>query len=116
MIGLSHFVYLEATVSLIPAYLPNREFFAWLTGAGHIAAGFAVLFGVLPRLAAVLEGIMMGLFALMVWAPKVAAHPTSRFLWTAFLISVAMAAAAQAIAETYEGRAWLVRQPKTVEA
>jgi hypothetical protein len=58
----------------------------------------------------------MGLFALMVWAPKVAAHPTSRFLWTAFLISVAMAAAAQAIAETYEGRAWLVRQPKTVEA
>jgi len=116
MIGLSHFVYLEATVSLIPAYLPNREFFAWLTGAGHIAAGFAVLFGVLPRLAAVLEGIMMGLFALMVWAPKVAAHPTSRFLWTAFLISVAMAAAAQAIAETYEGRAWLVRQPKTAEA
>ena len=116
MIGLSHFVYLEATVNLIPAYLPHREFFAWLTGAGHIAAGFAVLFGVLPRLAAVLEGIMMGLFALLVWAPKVVAHPTSRFLWTAFLISVVMAAAAQAIAETYKGRGWLLQQPKTAQA
>jgi len=116
MIGLSHFVYLEATVSLVPAYLPHREFFAWLTGAGHIAAGFAVLFGVLPRLASILEGIMMALFAAMVWAPKVAAHPGSRFLWTALLISVVMAAAAQAIAETYKGRAWLVRQPKMAEA
>lgn len=116
MIGLSHFVYLKETVDLVPAYLPNREFFAWLTGAGHIAAGFAVLFGVLPRLAAVLEGIMMALFALMVWAPKVAAYPTSRFLWTAFLISVVMAAAAQAIAETYKGGAWLLHQPKTAQA
>lgn len=116
LIGLSHFVYLKETVDLVPAYLPNREFFAWLTGAGHIAAGFAVLFGVLPRLAAVLEGIMMGLFALMVWAPKVIAHPGSRFLWTAFLISVVMGAAAQAIAETYKGRTWPIPQPKTVEA
>src|SRR6185312_4035155 len=116
MIGLSHFVYLEATVSLIPSYLPHREFFAWLTGAGHIAAGFAVLFGVLPRLASILEGIMMALLAAMVWAPKVAAHPGSRFLWTAFLISVVMAAAAQAIAETYKDGAWLVREPKPAEA
>jgi len=114
MIGLSHFVYLEATVSLIPSYLPHPEFFAWLTGAGHIAAGFAVLFGVLPRLASVLEGIMMALFAAMVWAPKVVAHPGSRFLWTAFLISVVMAAAAQAIAETYKD--WALRPAKTAKA
>src|SRR5689334_3575163 len=55
LIGLSHFVYLKATVDLVPAYLPDREIFAWLTGAGHMAAGFAILFGLLPRLAARLE-------------------------------------------------------------
>jgi len=81
MIGLSHFVYLEATVNLVPAYLPHREFFAWLTARDISPPASPVLFGVLPRLAAMLEGIMMGLFALMVWAPKLVAHPTSRFLW-----------------------------------
>jgi uncharacterized membrane protein len=107
LVGLSHFVYLKETVDLVPAYLPHREVFAWITGAGHIAAGFAVLFGLLPRLAARLEGIMMGLFALMVWAPKVIAHPDSRFLWTAFLVSLAYGASAEVMAQTYRNRPWL---------
>jgi uncharacterized membrane protein len=101
LIGLSHFVYLKETVAMVPAYLPIPPAFAWFTGAAHIAAGFAILFSLLPRLAATLEAVMMGLFAVMVWAPRVAVHPTGRFEWTAFLVSIALAAGAQAIAETY---------------
>lgn len=118
LIGLSHFVYLKETVELVPAFLPAPAGFAWFTGAAHIAAGAAVLFSVLPRLGATLEAVMMGLFALMVWLPKVAAHPDSRFLWTAFLVSIAYSAGAQAIAETYRRQPWLVHKPlpKPVEA
>ena len=116
LIGLSHFVYLKETVDLVPAYLPQREFFAWFTGAAHIAAGFAVLLSVLPRRAASLEGLMMALFGLMVWAPKVAAHPDSRFLWTALLVSIAFGAAAQALADSYgkyPARPLIPRQAET---
>ncbi len=102
MIGLSHFVYVHATIALVPTYLPARIGFAWFTGAAHIAAGTAVLFGVVPRLAANLEGIMMGLFAVMVWLPRVAAAPMSRFAWTAMLISLAYAAASLIVAGIFK--------------
>lgn len=111
LIGLSHFVYLKETVALIPAYIPDPAAFAYFTGAAHIAAGFAVLFPLLPRLAATLEAAMMGFFALLVWAPRVAVHPTSRFEWTALLISIALSAGAEAVAESYSNQPWLLRRP-----
>jgi uncharacterized membrane protein len=43
-IGLSHFLYVKETIDLIPAWIPFRTFWAYLTGAGHIAAGLGVLF------------------------------------------------------------------------
>ena len=51
-IGISHFVYHEATILLIPQWLPDRSFFAYLTGAGQIASGLGLIFNVLPRVAA----------------------------------------------------------------
>jgi uncharacterized membrane protein len=104
LIGLSHFVYLKETVAFVPSYLPVPAGLAYFTGAAHIAAGLAVLFSRLPRLAAGLEAVMMGLFALMVWAPRVVVHLTGRFEWTALLISVALSAGAAAIAQTYGER------------
>lgn len=102
LIGISHFVYAKETADLVPAYLPARFGFAYFTGAAHIGAGLAVLFGVLPRLAANLEGIMMGLFGAMVWAPRVAAAPTNRFVWTAMLVSFAFAASSLIVAGLFQ--------------
>lgn len=102
LIGLSHFVYADVTAGMVPAYLPMHLGFAYFTGAAHIAAGAAVLFAVLPRLAATLEGIMMGLFGLMVWAPRVVAEPTSRLMWTAMLVSFAYAAASLIVAGLFK--------------
>jgi uncharacterized membrane protein len=93
-IGLSHIFYVQATVDLVPAWLPYREGWAYLTGAGHIAAGLGVLFSVFPRLAASLEAGMIGVFTLLVWAPRIVAEPKARLPWTAFFISWAIAAAA----------------------
>lgn len=102
LIGISHFVYADVTAGMVPAYLPAHLGFAYFTGAAHIAAGAAVLFAVLPRLAATLEGIMMGLFGLMVWGPRVIAAPMSRFEWTAMLVSLAYSAASLIVAGLFK--------------
>jgi uncharacterized membrane protein len=99
-IGLSHLVYSDATAQLVPSWLPLRHGWAYLTGAGHIAAGLAVLFGIVPRLAATLEAAMMGVFTLLVWAPKVVMEPTSRLNWTALFVSAALSACAAIVARS----------------
>lgn len=47
-------------VELVPTWLPLRVSWVYLTGAGHVAAGLAILIGVVPRLAAVLEAATLG--------------------------------------------------------
>jgi uncharacterized membrane protein len=97
-IGLSHFVYAPQTIGFVPAWLPFRPFWAYLGGAGHIAAGLGILFGVFPRLAAMLEAGMIGVFTALVWVPLVVKEPTSQLQWTGFLVSWTIAAAAWVVA------------------
>ncbi len=97
-IGLSHLVYPAETAALVPAWLPVRTGWAYLTGAGQIASGLGVLFSILPRVAAAAEAAMLTLFALLVWVPAVVAAPTARLPWTALLITWAIAAAAWVVA------------------
>jgi uncharacterized membrane protein len=99
-IGLSHFVYATYTATLVPAWLPFRTGWVYLTGAGHTAAGLGALFGVVPRLAAAMEAGMLGVFTLLVWAPKIVTPPTSRATWTEFAVSWTMAAAAWVVADS----------------
>ena len=99
-IGLSHIFYVKATADLVPAWLPYREGWAYLTGAGHVAAGLGVLFSVCPRLAAMAEAAMIGVFTILVWIPAILAAPKTRLPWTAFFISWAIAAAAWVVAQS----------------
>lgn len=101
-VGLSHFFYTQATINLIPAWIPARTFFAYLTGAGHIASGLASLTGVLRRVALWMETAMLGVFAVVVWAPRVVAAPTTRLPWTAFFITWIIGAAVFALAQASE--------------
>ncbi len=73
--GLAHFAYADFTAGMVPAWLPHRLGFAYFTGLGHIAAGIGIILGILPRLAATLEAIMMSLFGLLVWVPSLFAQP-----------------------------------------
>ena len=100
-IGLSHILYVKQTANLVPAWLPYRPGWAYLTGAGQIACGLGVLFGILPRIAAYAEAFMIGLFALLVWAPAVAATPGTRLPWTAFFITWIIGAGAWAVAQNF---------------
>jgi uncharacterized membrane protein len=114
-IGLSHIVYIEPTMHLIPAWLPNRAFFAWLTGLGQIASGLGLVFNVLPRVAAYAEAAQLGLYTLLIWVPCVLFGPNSdvqavigvggpRTPWTALLVTWFPAACALAVAQNIRSR------------
>jgi uncharacterized membrane protein len=100
-IGLSHIVYPVQTAQFVPAWLPDRPFWGYLTGAGQIASGLGVIFNVLPRVAAWCEAGQITLFTLLVWAPAVLAQPRTRLPWTAFWISWAIGAAAWVVAQNF---------------
>jgi len=106
MIGLSHFFYTDETVKYIPAWLPAHVFWAYLTGAGSIAACIAILTGVLARLAAALEAAMLVVITVLVWLPGISPAPIDRGLITAFLISSAIACGAWVVADAYRDAPW----------
>lgn len=111
-IGLSHFAYADVTAGFVPAWLPWRHGWAYLTGAGSLAAAIGILFALWPRLAAVLEATMLGVITLLVWLPPLLAHPRDPGAWSAFLISSAIAAGAAAVADSYRGSGWTTRGPR----
>ena len=101
-IGISHFFYVKETVNLIPAWIPFRMFWAYLTGTGHVAAGLGVLFSVVPRVAAMAEAAMLSIITVLVWVPSILAAPRTRMPWTAFFISWAITAAVWAVAQNIQ--------------
>lgn len=97
-IGLAHFVYLELTAPIVPAWLPYHTFWAYFTGAAQLAAAAGVLLGILARLAVGLEAVLLAAFTFLVWPPLMFAAPTKAGLWSEFTISWAMTAAAWVVA------------------
>ncbi len=104
LIGLSHFVYAAATASMIPAWIPGRLFFAYLTGSGHIAAGVGILLGIFPAMAATLEASMITLFVLLLHFPGVCTQPRDRLQWTMLLVATSYAGAAWGVAASLRRR------------
>ena len=105
-IGLSHIVYLKPAADLIPTWFPLRVPLTALTGVAHIAAGVAIVFGIVPRLAATLEAVMESGFTLIVWVSAVVTAPADRQHWVDLFISTALTGAAWALAESYRGKSW----------
>lgn len=110
--GGSHFLYADYTASMVPKWLPSHLPLAYLTGAAHVAAGVAIVFGILPGLAAALEATMMSLFGLLVWVPSFFVQPRPTWAgppanqWSELVVNVVLAAAAWIIAIYLRKRSW----------
>ena len=79
--GFAHFNYIDFTASMVPGWIPYKTFWAWATGAGHLAAGLALVSGFKARLAAGCEAAMMGSFVVLLHLPRVIAAPDSHVEW-----------------------------------
>jgi uncharacterized membrane protein len=110
--GWSHFVYADYTASMVPTWLPGRLGLAYFTGLGHLAAGIGIIVGILPRLAATLEAIMMSLFGLLVWVPSFLAQPRPQWAtppqnqWAELVVTLMLAASAWIVATSLRTCPW----------
>jgi len=101
--GCAHFNYIDFTATMVPAWIPpNQTFWAWATGAGHLAAGLALVSGFQARLAATLLAAMMASFVLLLHIPRVVAAPGLHVEWIMLAVSSSLA-----------GATWLVRKYAT---
>lgn len=99
--GLSHHLYLANTVSMVPAWLPpGQTFWAYATGAGHIAAGMAISVGVYASPAAMLLAAMYSVFAILVHAPRIITNSHAYMSWGENATNFALIGAAWVIASS----------------
>lgn len=92
--GFAHFNYADFTASMVPAWIPYPLFWAYATGAGHLAAGVALVSGIQARLAATLLAAMMGSFVVLLHIPRVIAHPELHAEWIMLAVSSSLTGAA----------------------
>jgi uncharacterized membrane protein YphA (DoxX/SURF4 family) len=110
--GLAHFAYADFTASMVPSWLPGPLAFAYLTGVAHLIAGISISIGILPRLAATLEAVMMSLFGLLVWVPSLFEHTrrawvgTPQNQWSEIVVTLLLAASAWIVAASLRNRPW----------
>lgn len=101
--GFAHFNYIDFTATMVPAWIPpSQVFWAWATGAGHLAAGLALVTGLYSRLAATCLAAMMGSFVLLLHLPRVIGSPEAHVEWIMLGVSSMLA-----------GAAWLIRKYAT---
>jgi uncharacterized membrane protein YphA (DoxX/SURF4 family) len=99
--GVAHFLYIDITAGMIPAWIPWRVFWAWFTGFGHIAAGLSIVTGVIPRIGATLLALMFSGFVLFVHIPRVIADVSARFEWHLLSTATLLAGAAWIVASVF---------------
>jgi len=104
--GLSHFVYVELTAPLVPRWLGWPVGWAYFTGGAYIAAGVAILTGVLARLAAALTAVQMGSFTLLIWVPLAASGHVGDFRFGEIVVNCVLTASAWVVADSYRGTPW----------
>jgi uncharacterized membrane protein YphA (DoxX/SURF4 family) len=112
--GFSHFAYLNLTVPLVPGWLPEPLFWAYLTGTIYVVTGFLVATGLAIRLGAVVSAMQIALITLLVWGPFVLKGPLSFESLGEPVVSWALTAAAFVVAEA-AGRCPWVRRFRTVQ-
>jgi hypothetical protein len=93
-------VYLGATASLVPKWLPpNQMFWAVTTTIAFALAAVALLTNRMALLATRLLTGMIVSFGLLVWAPLLLSNPHSHANWSEFAETFAIAGAARILAD-----------------
>jgi uncharacterized membrane protein len=71
--GIQHFVYADFVAQLVPPWIPEARFWVYFTGVALIAGGVGILLPKTQRLAAMMSGIMIFLWVILLHIPRAVA-------------------------------------------
>lgn len=92
--------YLRFTAGLVPKWIPpNQMFWAILTTMAFALAAMGMLMNRQARLAARLMTLMLALFGVLVWIPRLIAHPEAHGNWSEFALTVLITGATWMVAD-----------------
>jgi hypothetical protein len=101
---LSQAIYLSATASLVPKWIPpTQTFWAILTTVAFAFAAIAILINRQARLALRLMTLMLALFGVLVWVPRLIAHPEAHLNWSEFDLTFLITGAVWTVADLRSG-------------
>ncbi|MGB8031584.1 MAG: hypothetical protein WCF30_18180 [Terracidiphilus sp.] len=88
------------TAQLVPKWIPpNQMFWAILTTIAFGLAAIAVLINRRARLAMRLMTLMLALFGVMVWVPRLIDHPKAHFNWSECILTFLVTGATWVVAD-----------------
>jgi hypothetical protein len=97
---LSQIFYLRVTAGLVPKWIPpSQTFWAILTTIAFALAAIAILINRQSRLAIRLMTLMLSLFGVLVWVPRLIAHPEAHLNWSEFGLTFLITGAVWMVAE-----------------
>ena len=97
---LSQMIYLRVTADLVPRWIPpSQMFWAVLTTVAFALAAIAILINRQARLALRLMTLMLALFGMLVWIPRLIAHPEAHLNWSEFGLTFLITGAAWMVAD-----------------
>ena len=102
--GTEHFTLTEAIASIIPAWIPWHQFWAYFVGACFIAAALSMVTRILVRLSASLLALTFFLFVALMDAPAWAQNPRDRIALTLALRELSFSGGPLALAASLNGQ------------
>jgi hypothetical protein len=97
---LSQIFYFRLTADLVPRWIPpNQMLWAILTTIAFGLAALAILINRQARLAIRLMTLMLALFGVLVWVPRLIAHPEAHLNWSEFALTSLITGAAWMVAD-----------------
>jgi uncharacterized membrane protein YphA (DoxX/SURF4 family) len=96
--GTEHFTLTNAISSLIPAWIPWHQFWAYFVGVCFLAAALSLVTRIQARLSANLLALTFFLFVVLLWAPAWLQNPADRFALAVALRETSFSGGALALA------------------
>jgi uncharacterized membrane protein YphA (DoxX/SURF4 family) len=90
--GIQHFLYVSFVATLVPRWIPGHVFWTYFAGIALIAGGLGILIPNVRRPAALLTGIMISLWIVLLHIPRALAAPRDSNETTAVFEAIAVSA------------------------
>jgi uncharacterized membrane protein len=95
-----HFTDTKFVAKIVPSWMPEHVFWTYLVGTALIAAALSIVVKKQARLAAILLGVLLILFVLLIHIPNIIAHPKNVLTWALGFRDLAFSGGALAFAGT----------------